>query len=105
MKLAGKKALISGGNSGIGLGTARLFISEGAEVAITGRDQQTLDEAVADWDRKRMAIALTLRLRRTARSSSLNSPRTLANLTSSSLTQVFLAGLRLARPTKPSSRR
>ena len=47
MKLAGKKALITGGNSGIGLGTARLFISEGAEVAITGRDQQTLDEAVA----------------------------------------------------------
>ena len=47
MKLTGKKALITGGNSGIGLATARLFISEGAEVAITGRDQQTLDEAVA----------------------------------------------------------
>lgn len=48
MKLAGKKALITGGNSGIGLATARLFIAEGAEVAITGRDQQTLDEAVAE---------------------------------------------------------
>jgi NAD(P)-dependent dehydrogenase (short-subunit alcohol dehydrogenase family) len=48
MKLAGKKALITGGNSGIGLATARLFISEGAELAITGRDQQTLDEAVAE---------------------------------------------------------
>src|ERR1700758_2073187 len=47
MKLAGKKDLITGGNSGIGLATARLFISEGAEVAITGRDQKTLDEAVA----------------------------------------------------------
>ncbi len=46
MKLAGKKALITGGNSGIGLATARLFIAEGAEVAITGRDQKTLDEAV-----------------------------------------------------------
>jgi NAD(P)-dependent dehydrogenase (short-subunit alcohol dehydrogenase family) len=48
MKLAGKKALITGGNSGIGLATAQLFVAEGAEVAITGRDQKTLDEAVAD---------------------------------------------------------
>ena len=48
MKLKGKKALITGGNSGIGLATARLFIAEGAQVAITGRDQKTLDEAVAE---------------------------------------------------------
>jgi NAD(P)-dependent dehydrogenase (short-subunit alcohol dehydrogenase family) len=48
MKLAGKKALITGGNSGIGLATARLFIAEGAQVAITGRDQATLGEAVAE---------------------------------------------------------
>jgi NAD(P)-dependent dehydrogenase (short-subunit alcohol dehydrogenase family) len=48
MKLTGKKALITGGNSGIGLATARLFITEGAQVAITGRDQKTLDEAVAE---------------------------------------------------------
>ena len=48
MKLTGKKALITGGNSGIGLATARLFIAEGAEVAITGRDQKRLDEAVAE---------------------------------------------------------
>ena len=48
MKLTGKKALITGGNSGIGLATARLFIAEGAEVAITGRDQKTLNEAVAE---------------------------------------------------------
>jgi NAD(P)-dependent dehydrogenase (short-subunit alcohol dehydrogenase family) len=47
MKLTGKKALITGGNSGIGLATARLFIAEGAQVAITGRDQKMLDEAVA----------------------------------------------------------
>jgi NAD(P)-dependent dehydrogenase (short-subunit alcohol dehydrogenase family) len=52
MKLAGKKALITGGNSGIGLATARLFVSEGAEVAITGRDQRTLDEAVAELGSK-----------------------------------------------------
>jgi NAD(P)-dependent dehydrogenase (short-subunit alcohol dehydrogenase family) len=48
MKLAGKKALITGGNSGIGFATARLFIAEGAQVVITGRDQKTLDEAVAE---------------------------------------------------------
>jgi NAD(P)-dependent dehydrogenase (short-subunit alcohol dehydrogenase family) len=48
MKLTGKKALITGGNSGIGLATARLFIAEGAQVAITGRDQKTLDEAIAE---------------------------------------------------------
>ena len=52
MKLAGKKALITGGNSGIGLATARLFIAEGAEVAITGRDQKTLDEAVGELGSK-----------------------------------------------------
>lgn len=48
MKLAGKTALITGGNSGIGFATARLFIQEGAQVAITGRDQKTLDEAIAE---------------------------------------------------------
>lgn len=46
MRLNGKTALITGGNSGIGLATARAFIQEGARVAITGRDQVTLDEAV-----------------------------------------------------------
>jgi len=48
MKLAGKKALITGGNSGIGFATARLFVAEGAEVAITGRDEKTLDQAVTE---------------------------------------------------------
>ena len=44
MKLTGNTALITGGNSGIGLATGRLFIAEGAQVAITGRDQKALDE-------------------------------------------------------------
>jgi len=47
MKLKTKTALITGGNSGIGLATARLFAAEGARVAITGRNQTTLDAAVA----------------------------------------------------------
>ena len=46
MRLNGKTALITGGNSGIGLATARAFVQQGAKVAITGRDQATLDEAV-----------------------------------------------------------
>ena len=46
-KLDGKIALITGGNSGIGLATAQRFVQEGAYVFITGRRQATLDEAVA----------------------------------------------------------
>jgi len=46
-KLAGKIALITGGNSGIGLATAQRFVQEGAYVFITGRRQDALDNAVA----------------------------------------------------------
>jgi NAD(P)-dependent dehydrogenase (short-subunit alcohol dehydrogenase family) len=46
-KLENKVAVITGGNSGIGLATAVEFVSEGAYVFITGRRQDKLDEAVA----------------------------------------------------------
>ena len=45
-KLEGKVALITGGNSGIGLATAKQFVNEGAYVFITGRRQSELDVAV-----------------------------------------------------------
>jgi NAD(P)-dependent dehydrogenase (short-subunit alcohol dehydrogenase family) len=44
-KLKGKIAVITGGNSGIGLATAKEFAAQGAQVVISGRDQKTLDEA------------------------------------------------------------
>ncbi len=45
-KLEGKVAVVTGGNSGIGLATAKRFQQEGARVVISGRSKKTLDEAV-----------------------------------------------------------
>jgi NAD(P)-dependent dehydrogenase (short-subunit alcohol dehydrogenase family) len=45
-KLDGKIAVVTGGNSGIGLATAKLFAAEGARVVVTGRRQKELDAAV-----------------------------------------------------------
>jgi NAD(P)-dependent dehydrogenase (short-subunit alcohol dehydrogenase family) len=47
-KLAGKVAVVTGGNSGIGLATAKRFVAEGASVVVTGRRQPELDAAVKE---------------------------------------------------------
>lgn len=46
-QLKDKIAVVTGGNAGIGFATAKEFIAQGAKVVITGRNQQTIDEAVA----------------------------------------------------------
>ena len=46
--LDNKVAVITGGSSGIGLASARRFIADGAQVLITGRDEQALNKALAD---------------------------------------------------------
>src|ERR1700751_4615879 len=45
-RLDGKVAVVTGGNSGIGLAAAKRLQQEGARVAISGRSKKTLDEAV-----------------------------------------------------------
>src|SRR5438132_1772633 len=56
VRLAKKTAFITGGNSGIGLATAKLFVAEGAQVAITGRNKETLEAAAKELGPNAVAI-------------------------------------------------
>ncbi len=55
-RLEGKVAVVTGGNSGIGLATAKRLQEEGARVAIAGRSQKTLDEAAKTLGKDVLAI-------------------------------------------------
>ncbi|TAN79542.1 MAG: SDR family oxidoreductase [Gallionella sp.] len=55
-RLKGKTVLITGGSSGIGLATARLFRAEGARLAITGRDPERLAAAQAELGSETLVI-------------------------------------------------
>jgi NAD(P)-dependent dehydrogenase (short-subunit alcohol dehydrogenase family) len=56
VRLANKTALITGGNSGLGLATAKRFVAEGAKVAITGRNAERLAEAARELGPQALAL-------------------------------------------------
>jgi len=55
-RFQGKVAVVTGGNSGIGLGVAKAYAREGAQVAITGRNQKTLEVAAKEIGDGTLAI-------------------------------------------------
>jgi len=55
-RFVGKVAVVTGGNSGMGLAAAKAYAEEGAQVAITGRDQKTLQAAAQEIGGETLAI-------------------------------------------------
>src|SRR5262245_61058270 len=55
-RFQGKVAVVTGGNSGIGLGVAKAYAQEGAHVAITGRNEKTLEAAAKEIGEGTLAI-------------------------------------------------
>ena len=55
-RFKGKVAVVTGGNSGIGLGVAKAYAQEGAQVAITGRNEKTLEAAAKEIGDGTLAI-------------------------------------------------
>lgn len=53
MEIRGKRVLVTGGGSGIGLGIARALAAEGCRVAICGRNRERLEQAAAAWQGER----------------------------------------------------
>lgn len=56
MRLKNKSVLITGGTSGIGLATARLFIAEGARVAVTGRNDDVFERVQAELGEQALVL-------------------------------------------------
>lgn len=61
MRLKDKTALITGGTSGIGLATAKLFIREGARVTVTGRDPSRFGSARNELGEDALILAADVR--------------------------------------------
>lgn len=59
-KLTGKKAIVTGGNRGLGKAVALALAAEGIEVAITGRDETTIKETVKELEGKGVKVAYSV---------------------------------------------
>lgn len=62
MKLQGKKAVITGGSTGIGFETAKQFLAEGARVIITGQNAERLASAANELGEGTIPVRADVRL-------------------------------------------